>query len=203
MSGDAAGRNVEEGGGVFQNAVLVIDLVKDFTDPTGKVPHSAAARIVPQVDAFVRAARQVGALIVWVVDFHRAGKPDWELQHVRPHCLEGTAGVELAPPLEPLPQDYVLHKRRYSAFFATDLDLILRENGVRTLFLVGTKTNVCVRAAAQDAFQLGYRVVVPRECVSTDKVHLHQAALEDIGKYMGQVMAVQEALALIKGGVSG
>lgn len=184
-------------------AVLVIDLVKDFTDPAGKVPHSAAAQIVPQVDAFVRAARQAGALIVWVVDFHRAGKPDWELQNVRAHCLEGTAGVELSPPLTSLPQDYVLHKRRYSAFFATDLDLILRENGVRGVFLTGTKTNVCVRATAQDAFQLGYRVVVPRECVSTDKAHLHQANLEDIGKYMGKVTTVGEALATLKGGVSG
>lgn len=186
-----------------ENAVLVIDLVKDFTDPAGKVPHQAAAQIVPRVDAFVRAARAAGALIVWIVDFHRAGKPDWELQNVRAHCMEGTAGVELAPPLEPRPQDYVLHKRRYSAFFATDLDLILRENGVRRVFLAGTKTNVCVRATAQDAFQLGYRVVVPRACVSTDKAHLHQANLEDIGKYMGQVVTVDEALATLKGEGSG
>ncbi len=186
-----------------KDAVLVIDLVKDFTDPSGKVPHTAAAQIVPRVDAFVRAARRAGALVVWIVDFHRAGKPDWELQNVRAHCLEGTAGVELAPPLEPLPQDYLLHKRRYSAFFATDLDLILRENGVRRVFLTGTKTNVCVRATAQDAFQLGYRVIVPRECVSTDKAHLHQANLEDIGKYMGKVTTVEEALDLIKGGGSG
>ncbi len=185
-----------------KDAVLVIDLVKDFTDPAGKVPHAAAAQIVPRVDAFVRAARQAGALIVWIVDFHRAGKPDWELQNVRAHCLEGSSGVELAPPLRPLPQDYLLHKRRYSAFFATDLDLILRENDVRNVFLTGTKTNVCVRATAQDAFQLGYRVVVPRECVSTDKDHLQQANLEDIGKYMGRVLGVEEALEMLKG-VSG
>ncbi len=188
---------------VPRQAVLVIDLVKDFTDPAGKVPHETAAQIVPRVDAFVRAARAVGALIVWIVDFHRAGKPDWELQNVRAHCMEGTPGVELAPPLAPQAQDYLLHKRRYSAFFATDLDLILRENDVRRVFLTGTKTNVCVRATAQDAFQLGYRVVVPRECVSTDKAHLHQANLEDIGKYLGKVTTTEEALALLGEGIGG
>lgn len=178
-------------------AVLVIDMVKDFTDPAGKVPHPQAAQIVPQIDALVRAARKRGALIIWIIDQHRAGKPDWELDHVRDHCIEGTPGVELAPPLTPEPDDYLLNKRRYSAFFATDLDLILRDNRIDTLILTGTKTNVCIRATAQDAFQHNYRVVVPRECVSTDKPHLHAANLEDIDKYMGEVMAVAGVLALL------
>lgn len=180
-----------------KHAVLVIDMVKDFTDPTGLVPHKGAADIVPAVDAFVRQARAQGAIIIWVIDQHRPGKPDWELDHVRPHCMGGTPGVELAPPLEPLAQDYVITKRRYSAFAGTDLDLILRDNHVDTVYLTGTKTNVCIRATAQDAFQNNYRVVVPHECVSTDKLHLHLANLEDIGKYMGRVVSVSEALALL------
>lgn len=180
-----------------KHAVLIIDVVKDFTDPAGKVPHPQAAEIVPRIDAFVREARQRGALIIWIIDQHRAGKPDWELDNVRAHCAEGTPGVELAPPLAPQPEDYVLNKRRYSAFFATDLDLILRDNHIDTLFLTGTKTNVCIRATAQDAFQNNYRVIVPRECVSTDKEHLQVANLDDIDKYMGRVLPVAEALALL------
>lgn len=178
-------------------AVLVIDVVKDFTDPSGKVPHPQAARIVPHIADFVDAARTRGARVIWVIDQHRVGKPDWELEYVREHCLEGTPGVELAPPLAPQPEDYVLNKRRYSAFFGTDLDLILRDNRIDTLFLAGTKTNVCIRATAQDAFQNNYRVIVPRECVSTDKEHLHAANLEDIDKYMGRVVPVADALALL------
>jgi nicotinamidase-related amidase len=178
-------------------AVLVIDVVKDFTEPTGKVPHAGAAAIVPHIDVFVGEARAYGARVIWVIDQHRAGKPDWELDNVRDHCTEGTPGVELAPPLAPQPEDYVLNKRRYSAFFATDLDLILRDNRIDTLFLTGTKTNVCIRATAQDAFQNNYRVIVPRECVSTDKEHLQVANLEDIDNYMGRVLPVAEALALL------
>lgn len=188
---------------MHKNAVLVIDVVKDFTDPAGKVPHPQAAGIVPHIDAFVRDARAHNALIIWVIDQHRQGKPDWELENVRDHCTEGTPGVELAPPLAPQPQDYVINKRRYSAFFATDLDLILRDNHVDTVVLTGTKTNVCIRATAQDAFQRNYRVLVPRECVSTDKEHLQIANLEDINSYMGRVLPVAEVLAVLAGGEEG
>lgn len=179
-------------------AVLVIDVVKDFTDPAGKVPHPEAAAIVPRIDVFVRAARAAGALIIWVIDQHRPGKPDWELQNVRDHCTAGTPGVELAPPLTPQPEDYVIPKRRYSAFVGTDLDLILRDNHIETVVLLGTKTNVCIRATATDAFERNYRVIVPRDCVSTDKPHLHEANLEDIAKYLGRVMSADEALALLE-----
>jgi nicotinamidase-related amidase len=182
---------------VNRSALLVIDVVRDFTDPNGKVPHADAAKIVPVIDRFVAAARAKGALIIWVIDSHRPDKVDWELQNVRDHCTGGTPGVELAPPLEPADSDYVITKRRYSAFVGTDLDLILRDNRIDTLFLTGTKTNVCIRATAQDAFEHNYRVIVPRECVSTDKPHLHEANLEDIGKYMGRVLSVEEALAVL------
>jgi nicotinamidase-related amidase len=180
-----------------RQAVVIIDMVRDFTDPGGKVSHPQAAEIVPRIDRFVEAARQRGVVIIWVIDSHRPGKPDWELDHVRAHCEAGTPGVELAPPLEPHEADYVITKRRYSAFVGTDLDLILRDNRIDTLFLTGTKTNVCIRATAQDAFEHNYRVVVPRDCVSTDKVHLHEANLEDIQKYLGRVVSLEEALALL------
>jgi nicotinamidase-related amidase len=180
------------------SAVIVIDMVRDFTDmERGRVPNLPASQMVETVADFVERARALGAVIIWVIDSHRAGKPDWELENVRPHCEEGTPGVELAPPLQPEPEDYVFTKRRYSAFVGTDLDLILRDNRIERVFLAGTKTNVCIRATATDAFERNYHVVVPRECVATDKPHLHEANLEDIGKYMGKVTSVDESLAML------
>ena len=182
-----------------QVAVLVIDMVRDFTDMEhGLVPNEPASQMVDVVDTFVQEARDLGALIIWVIDSHRPGKPDWELEHVRFHCQAGTIGVELAPPLQIQDEDYVFTKRRYSAFVGTDLDLILRDNHIDTLILTGTKTNVCIRATAQDGFANNYHVVVPRECVATDKQHLHDANLEDIDNYMGKVVSVQEALTIIR-----
>jgi nicotinamidase-related amidase len=172
---------------VMKTAVLVIDMIRDFTD----LEHGRVA------NPFSAAARELGAVIIWFVDQHRAGKPDWELENVRAHGEEGTVGVEIDPGLQPQPQDYQVVKRRYSAFVGTDLDLILRDNRIERVILTGTKTNVCIRATATDAFERNYAVIVPRECVATDKSHLHEANLEDIGKYMGKVMSAQEALALL------
>lgn len=183
---------------MMKTAVLVVDMIRDFTDlERGRVANPVSAALVPTVQAFVEAARARGALIIWFIDQHRAGKPDWELEHVRPHGEEGSVGVELDPGLHPLPEDYTVVKRRYSAFVGTDLDLILRDNRIERVILTGTKTNVCIRATATDAFERNYYVVVPRECVATDKQHLHDANLEDIGKYMGKVMSADEALALL------
>ena len=183
---------------MLRSAVLVIDMVRDFTDmERGRVPNLPASQMVDTVAAFVEQARGFGARVIWVIDSHRSGKPDWELENVRGHCEEGTIGVDLAPPLQPEPEDYLFTKRRYSAFVGTDLDLILRDNHIERVFLCGTKTNVCIRATATDAFERNYHVVVPRECVATDKQHLHDANLEDIGKYMGKVTSMDEALALL------
>lgn len=182
----------------MKSAVLVIDMIRDFTDLVhGKVANPVSAALVPAVADFVEEARQLGTLIIWVVDQHRAGKPDWELEHVRPHGTEGSVGVEIDPGLQPQPNDYHVIKRRYSAFVGTDLDLILRDNRVDRVFLTGTKTNVCIRATATDAFERNYEVIVPRECVATDKAHLHEANLEDISKYMGRVIPATEALTLL------
>jgi nicotinamidase-related amidase len=179
-------------------AVLVIDMVRDFTDVEyGKTANPNSAALVPVVDEFVTRVRRLGTLIIWVIESHRPGKPDWELLHVRDHCTAGTPGVELAAPLAAAEEDYVINKRRYSAFVGTDLDLILRDNRVDTLILTGTKTNVCIRATAQDAFSLNYRVVVPRECVATDRKHLHEANLEDIDRYLGSVISSGKVLKML------
>ena len=179
-------------------AVLVIDMVRDFTDVEhGKVANPNSAALVPVVNEFVKQARQQNVPIIWVIESHRPGKPDWELLHVRDHCTAGTLGAELAEPLAPVEEDYVIYKRRYSAFVGTDLDLILRDNHIHTLILTGTKTNVCIRATAQDAFSRNYQVIVPRECVATDKQHLHEANLEDIDRYLGKVVSAEEALTML------
>lgn len=186
-----------------RHAVMVIDMVRDFTDMEhGLVPNEPASRMVGTVHEFVEQARDTGALIIWVIDSHRPGKPDWELENVRFHCQGGTIGVELALPLQPQEQDYVITKRRYSAFMGTDLDLILRDNRIDTLVLTGTKTNVCIRATAQDGFSRNYAILVPRECVATDKPHLHEANLEDINSYMGRVLPVDEVLQRLREGES-
>ncbi|MCY4105809.1 MAG: cysteine hydrolase [Chloroflexi bacterium] len=182
-----------------RTAVLVIDMIREFCDPeNGLVYIQNADRIVPPLHEFVTEARAAGILIIWIIDQHRPNKPDFELDRVRFHCTEGSPGVELMPPLQALAEDYVVTKSRYSAFFATDLDLILRNEQVNRLALTGTKTNVCVRAAAQDAFARNYDLLIPRELVTTDRENLHWANLEDMERYFGRVLPAAEVLALLR-----
>ena len=124
-------------------------------------------------------------------------EPNWEQARIPPHCLVDTPETAWAPGVEPLPGELVLPKRRYSAFFGTDLAIRLYEHDVKRLIITGLKTNVCVRATVQDAFAYGFTVVVPREAVTSNRLHLHEASLEDIERYFGHVVGLDEALAMM------
>ena len=108
---------------------------------------------------------------------------------MRPNCMEGTMGIEIDPML-PVDEekDYVIRKRRYSGFFGTDLDLVLRENHIENVVIVGTKTNCCIRATVTDAFYLDYNGIVISDCVATNSEEVNRVHQEDIRKYLGQVV---------------
>ena len=93
--------------------------------------------------------------------------------------------------------EIVCPKRRYSAFFATDLALFLREQKIERVIVAGVKTNVCIRATVQDAFAHGFAVVVPREATNSNRPHLAAASLEDIERYFGEVVSLERALEML------
>lgn len=180
-------------------AVLVIDMQRDFVDAGAPIECTGAREVIAPIRRLLTAVRADGIPVIYTQEAHRAAKVDFglELEFEEPeHCLEGSSGIELLPALAPQPGDHLVIKRRYSAFFATDLDLLLRGLAVDTLILTGVATDVCVRATAQDAQQLGYRVVVPRECVAGTSEAQHEAALRNIEYVFGYVvpMALVETL---------
>jgi len=179
-------------------ALVLIDVVNAFFSPQGSFYFPETRGILEHVKALLEAARRKGVLVVHVQEGHREGHPDFEERKLPSHCFIDSFEAQAPPGLEPQEGEVVLIKRRYSAFFATDLDLLLREHRVEKLIIAGVKTNVCVRATAQDAFALGYEVYIPREAVGSNREHLHQASLEDIERYMGKVISLQEALELLR-----
>ncbi|MFZ2109332.1 MAG: isochorismatase family cysteine hydrolase [Roseiarcus sp.] len=94
-------------------------------------------------------------------------------------------------------REVVIGKRRYSAFFATDLALFLREQRIERVIVAGVKTNVCIRATAQDAFANGFDVAVPLEATNSNRPHLAAASLEDIDRYIGKVVSLDAALGML------
>lgn len=175
---------------MVKTAILVVDMVYDFTNPNGLVFYPANLQILPRVMEAVEICREHGSLVVYLQHRYRAGKYDKNLLTMRPNCIEGTGGELLDEHLVVLPQDYVIQKRRYSAFFGTDVDLVLREHGIGRVIVVGTKTNCCVRATVTDAYNLGYDVTVISDCVATDDPTVNEVHLSDIQKYLGTVIAL-------------
>jgi len=173
-------------------ALIVVDMQKDGSNPDGLTYYPQINAMLPNISRVIETAREEGAMVIFLQHCYRAGKFDKNLIKMRPCCIEGTGGEEIDPRLDVRPEDYQIKKRRYSGFFGTDLDLVLRENDVRTVFIVGAKTNCCVRSTVTDAYYLDYNVVVIRECVATNDDVVNEVHLTDIHKYFGRVISLDE-----------
>lgn len=166
-----------------ERCLLVIDMQNDFVGPQPVMRGEGGRDIIPGVAALVDKARAAGVPVIWVVQEHRRQLVDFgrELDVSPVHCLEGTPGAALAEPLQRLPEDFTVIKRRFSGFLGTDLQLLLEGLGARELIISGTATCGCVRATAVDAHQLGYRIRIVADCVAGATVRRHEAALEYLG----------------------
>jgi nicotinamidase-related amidase len=172
-----------------KTALLIVDMVRDFTDPQGLVYYPQNREILPTIKKVLDKCRENDCLIIFLQHCNRKNKPDHRIECMRPNCVEGTCGIEIDSLLSvDADKDYVIRKRRYSGFFGTDLDLVLREHGIENLVVTGTKTNCCIRATVTDAFNLDYNVIVLSDCVATDSAEVNQVHLRDIQKYLGKVI---------------
>jgi biuret amidohydrolase len=166
-----------------QVALVVIDVQKGEVAPhdTG-IPHmEGGAERHARILELVEGARASGVPVVFIQEVHKRTLADFgrELDGAEGvHCLEGDEATELADGLSPRPDEYLIRKRRYSAFFATELELVLKSHGVRTLVLVGALTDVCVHYTFADAHQHDYHCRVVTDCVGGSSQRAHDAALE-------------------------
>ena len=145
-------------------AVLVVDMLQDFV--YGALTCERAVAIVPAAARLLNAAREADVPVIFCNDAHLP-KIDTELEIWGDHAIVGTPGAEVIPELGLCEKDFVVPKRRYSGFFQTDLDILLRELGVDTVIVTGLHAHMCVRHTSADAFQLGYNVVVAKEATDS------------------------------------
>jgi nicotinamidase-related amidase len=145
-------------------ALVVVDMQHDFVSDGGSLQVPDAHATVPVIADLVRRFRVASSPIVFTQDTHRDGDPEFAIWPV--HALEGTHGWEIVDELHPLPEDTVLRKPRYDAFYGTPLDHLLRQWGIRTLVVCGTVANICVHYTASSAALRWYDVVIPRDAVS-------------------------------------
>lgn len=149
----------------IQNAaILVVDMLNDFV--TGALACDRGKAIVPATAQLLEAARKKNIPVIFCNDAHIKGI-DRELKLWGDHAIAGTKGAEVIPELGLCEQDYVVPKRRYSGFFQTSLDILLKELGVQTVIMTGLHAHMCVRHTSADAYCLGYNVIVAKEATDS------------------------------------
>jgi nicotinamidase-related amidase len=164
-------------------ALIVIDMQQRGYLPLEEVGIPLMPGFAAQVERVVRvvdACRAAGVPVVFSQEVHGRDLVDFgrELDGEESiHCLEGDPGTELVEGLRPREGDYHIKKRRYSCFFGTDLEILLRSLDVQTLLLVGGLTDVCVHYTFADAHQHDYYVRVLEDCVLGSTVERHNASL--------------------------
>lgn len=192
-------------------AVLIVDMQKDFCTPGFGAEQAGrdmgpANRATPEIRRLLEGARAAGATVVhvgfWTLPGNGSDSDTWLWKRKGATvssptlCIAGTEGAEFIAELAPLPGELEIHKHRYSAFTATNLDLLLRARDIRTIIVTGVSTNVCVETTFRAGFELGYAVVVPPEtCASWDQ-DLHDAALANVRHRFGVTPPLQDILTI-------
>lgn len=152
-------------------ALLVIDMLNDFL----AINPKRVSKIIPKIKELLDFARRQGLPIVYINDAHLPF--DTELRLRGSHAIKGRWGSQVIEELKPQSTEYVIEKRRYSGFFATGLDALLRDIGVNTLILVGVSADACILCTALDAFYRGYLVIVVEDCIESFTEEGHKSAL--------------------------
>jgi len=106
--------------------------------------------------------------------------------------IKGTDGPLLLDELDRATTDLEVVKKRYSMFFRTELDALLEQHGTDQIILAGVNTHACIRAAALDAYQRDFEVLIVRECVASKDVHHHDLTLDYLDGGIARVVALDE-----------
>src|SRR6478609_5146300 len=193
-------------------AVVVIDMQNAYASPGGYLDlagfdNSGAPAVIRNIQGVLATARAAGIPVIyfqngWDADYVEAGgpgSPNWhksnalKTMRARPELqgkllAKGGWDYELVDDLKPVPGDIVLHKTRYSGFFNSQLDSVLRSRGVRHLVFVGIATNVCVESTLRDGFFLEYFGTVLEDAThQAGPDFVQQAALYNIETFFGWV----------------
>lgn len=191
--------------------LMVVDVQNDFCHRDGSMGKagqdlSMVEKMMPHLVELLLEARRVGTPVIFTQAVHSrwTDSQAWSTRlhglevELPRHCREGSWGADFYQ-VTPQEDERVLVKRRYSAFYGTDLDVMLRAMGIKTLLMTGVATNVCVETTARDGFMRDYHIVFLADCTAAYDREDHQASLNNISKFFGMVAASREVLEVWKG----
>jgi ureidoacrylate peracid hydrolase len=195
-------------------ALVIIDVLNDFCAPGGMVSREGGdltlvQNMVPRLKRLIDAARAAGAFVVFVRNVYSTDE-NWYLSDVWIEqasrrrngevftkwdgCPPNSWQNDFYDPIRPLPSEPIVVKHRYNAFYQTDLDLLLRGHGIRTIITTGISTNICVETTAREGFIRDYYIVFPSDGTACYSEQSHAATLRVIGSHFGEVVTVDQII---------
>lgn len=167
-----------------QNAIIIIDMLNDFIRPEGALYCGEGVdAIVPYIRQRVDLYRKAGDAVIYLQDAHAVD--DKEFERFPPHCVAGTWGSQVIDALAPGSSEAVLPKTRYSGFFNTDLDKVLKTIRPRRVEVVGVCTSICVMDTVGGLANRDMAVAVPRSGVADFDPEAHRFALRRMEQIYG------------------
>jgi ureidoacrylate peracid hydrolase len=199
-----------------KTTLIIVDMENDFVAAGAPLRATMAPAVVPPLKRALAHVRRTGMRVIFTTHAHRRDGCDmgvygslWPPIVERVGLVDGDQGIEIYDELQPLPHEVVLKKRRYSAFYGTELDIILRSTGMEAVIITGVTTETCCHATARDALFDNYGVISLADATGTfdypnighgamRAAEVHRASLVILAVSTAHVMTVDERITLTK-----
>jgi isochorismate hydrolase len=179
-----------------RSCLLVVDMQNFFLDPKSPTFTAGGLAILPHITELIKAFRKKKLPVIYTAHMHKSKEMDggilgwwWEGM-----IIENTKEAEIHRDLTPLPEEKVIHKHRYSAFYNTDLEIVLRCLGITDLIITGVMTNLCCESTARDAYFRDLRVFFLLDATGTVNEELHLATLKNMAYGFAYVIDSKDIL---------
>jgi ureidoacrylate peracid hydrolase len=188
------------------SALLILDMQNAFIHPDGSLSKmgldtSRTSIVIEPIKQLRNKFKEQNRPVIYTQHTHRLDRTDVGLiAKVFPpiinlgHCFEGTWDGEIIEQLKPDGEDYVIKKSRFSAFYNTQLEEVLRGLNIDTLVVVGIATNICVESTVRDAFYRDFNVFVPRETTASYTIEQEQGAFGNFEFAFARVKSLNDIL---------
>jgi isochorismate hydrolase len=179
-----------------RSCLLVVDMQNFFLNPQSSTFTPGGLAILPNLTKLIMAFRKKKLPVIYTAHVHKDKESDggvlawwWEGM-----IMENTKDAEICRNLAPLPAEKIIYKHRYSSFYNTDLEIVLRCLKVADLVITGIMTNLCCESTARDAYFRDYRVFFLMDATGTVNEELHLATLKNLAYGFAYVTDTEEIL---------
>ncbi|WP_158625954.1 cysteine hydrolase family protein [Arsenicitalea aurantiaca] len=186
--------------------VLAIDL-QEANWPGGDWPVHDFNGVLERSAMVIGAAREAGVPVIFTRQWHSPDGSDLlryeplNEEGLPPHCMAGSKGAELSAAVSAQPGDIIIDKTRYSAFFATRLEIVLQRLGIERLIILGVWTDACLETTVNDAVWRGYRVTLVKDAATTATATMHKSAILSMANWLygGEILTAHAAVEALAG----